>query len=75
MLSCFVRRSGNAKTGPIPTTMTEPRSCPGACSIRQCCYAACGLCQRDRRFVIAFRAHGFRVRAIDKRLHQLEGTQ
>lgn len=36
----------------------------------------CGVCRRARRtYVIAFRAHGFRARAIDKRLRQLEGNQ
>lgn len=31
MIAAFIRVSGNAKTGPIPTTMTEQKSCPDAC--------------------------------------------
>ena len=36
----FTRCSGNRKTGPIPTTMTERASCPAACPLRNAeCYA------------------------------------
>jgi hypothetical protein len=39
----FVRVSGNQKTGPIPTTMTEAASCPDACPLKgNGCYAEYG---------------------------------
>lgn len=42
----FTRKSGNAKTGPIPVSTTESTSCPDACPLRHDnqggCYAAGG---------------------------------
>lgn len=40
MIAAFIRVSGNAKTGPIPTTMTEQKSCPDACPFKadKLCY-------------------------------------
>ena len=36
----FTRKSGNKKTGPMPVSMTEERSCPKACPLyRNGCYA------------------------------------
>lgn len=40
MIVSFTRSSGNAKTGPIPTTMTERASCPDSCPFKddRTCY-------------------------------------
>ncbi|NBW57224.1 hypothetical protein EBR43_05460 [bacterium] len=44
MLTSFVAVSGNRKTGPIPTTMTERESCPTTCPFYdKGCYAKTGL--------------------------------
>ena len=40
MLYRFTRKSRNQKTGPIPVTTTEPKSCPKACPLKGAgCYA------------------------------------
>lgn len=40
----FVRTSSNAKTGPIPVTTTERKSCPDACPLKNNgCYADLGM--------------------------------
>lgn len=40
----FTRTSGNAKTGPIPVTMTERNSCPDNCALKgNGCYAESGM--------------------------------
>ena len=39
----FTRISGNSKTGPIPTTLTEKNSCPDVCPLKSNgCYAEIG---------------------------------
>lgn len=39
----FTRISGNSKTGPIPTTLTEKNSCPDVCPLKGSgCYAEIG---------------------------------
>jgi hypothetical protein len=40
MITAFTRVSANAKTGPIPTTMTEQKSCPDSCPFKsgKLCY-------------------------------------
>ena len=39
----FTRKSGNIKTGPIPTTMTQQSSCPSSCIFMgNGCYAEIG---------------------------------
>lgn len=39
----FKKKSGNAKTGPIPVTMTEAKTCPDACPLKGAgCYAETG---------------------------------
>lgn len=38
----FQRISLNSKTGPIPVTMTERKSCPISCPLRKACYANFG---------------------------------
>lgn len=43
-LFSFTRVSGNAKTGPIPVTMTDSASCPDTCAFKgQGCYAQTGM--------------------------------
>lgn len=44
----FVRKSSNAKTGPIPTTTTSRESCPKACPLsgERGCYAEAGYYTR-----------------------------
>lgn len=43
MKALFVAVSGNAKTGPIPATITERASCPSSCALYEHgCYAFCG---------------------------------
>lgn len=40
----FTRVSGNAKTGPIPVTMTSRNSCPDSCALKaNGCYADTGM--------------------------------
>ena len=40
----FTRISGNAKTGPIPVSMTESSSCPNSCPLKDSgCYARFGM--------------------------------
>lgn len=47
MRAALVFASANRKTGPIPTSMTEPDSCPSSCPLRgQGCYAELGLTRR-----------------------------
>lgn len=37
---CYLsERSGNRKTGPIPNSYTEKKSCPDSCPLKQACYA------------------------------------
>lgn len=44
MRVAFTRISSNAKTGPIPVTVTESKSCPSNCKLkRQGCYAELGM--------------------------------
>lgn len=46
----FVRKSSNAKTGPIPTTTTERASCPPSCPLKGPkgpCYAETGYYTRS----------------------------
>ena len=39
----FKKKSGNAKTGPIPVTMTEAKTCPDGCPLKGAgCYAETG---------------------------------
>lgn len=39
----FKKKSGNAKTGPIPVTMSEAKTCPDACPLKGAgCYAETG---------------------------------
>jgi hypothetical protein len=43
-LFSFTRVSGNSKTGPIPTTVTNSASCPSACPFdKSGCYAQTGM--------------------------------
>ena len=43
MKIAFTRISGNSKTGPIPTTLTEKNSCPDVCPLKGSgCYAEIG---------------------------------
>ena len=40
MHALFIQKSSNRKTGPIPTTYTERKSCPPSCPhIKKDCYA------------------------------------
>jgi hypothetical protein len=39
----FVKKSSNAKTGPIPVTNSDKNTCPSACKLKDtACYASCG---------------------------------
>lgn len=46
----FVRKSGNAKTGPIPTTTSARSTCPSSCPLKGAkggCYAEAGFYTRS----------------------------
>lgn len=42
MRVAFTRVSANRKTGPIPVSVTESRSCPTTCGLHDACYAKQG---------------------------------
>ena len=55
----FVRKSRNAKLGPIPATMSTPETCPPSCPLRGAgCYAEVG------RAGMVWRAIGKRIKAL-----------